>query len=88
MNKQLMQKEIPIAYIGMIQDHKNRMKIDLYGVWDMIVSVWSERVRNSVSKWLAEDVCILHGIMEIKNIAMASGMETVAGDNAGNKELA
>ena len=34
----------------------------------MIVSVWSERVRNSVSKWLAEDVCILHGIMEIKNI--------------------
>jgi hypothetical protein len=30
-------------------------------------SVWSEQVHNNVSKWLAGDVCILHGITEIKH---------------------
>ena len=32
------------------------------------VFVWSEQICNNVSKWLAEDVCILHGITEIKHL--------------------
>ena len=48
--------------------------------------MWSVLVRNNVSKWLSEDVCILGGISEIKHLHGRFGNSS--GDNAGNEDVA
>lgn len=54
----------------------------------MYVHVWSVLDPNNVSKWLAEDVCILRGIIRNKTLAPGRRFGNSSGDNAGNQEPA